>query len=428
MKPNIVILLVAGICAIPPLAYAETVPYVGLSAGPGLMHDSGIAYGGEAMSVIVYDAGLALDGAVGLKIDGLRLEAAAGYQTSGFDKQLFLTGSDGDENAEALKIHTAIRSYMVNGYADFDLGGGVVPFVMAGVGLANVDMKYTGTDNWWERSRSEDVFAWQVGAGVGFRIADNVTVDLSYRYFAASDLTIGAFYNDEELRVKEEQLVDMASSKVMLGMQYRFCSPPAHFSGGGTPYVCLSAGLGMMHDMTEVYSVGSEGVFSYDAGMAVEGAVGVKKGGFRLEAAVGYQSSDVDRVFDQFGCVDEFYLSRYHTSTAIRSYMVNGYADFDLGGGVVPFVMAGAGFANVDMKKHWVPSSEWWMDVSYSQDVFAWQVGAGVGFRVADRVMVDLSYRYFTASDIKLAVYDDWDDTLVDIASGKVMFGMRYSL
>lgn len=219
MKPNIVILLVAGICAIPPLAYAETVPYVGLSAGPGLMHDSGIAYGGEAMSVIVYDAGLALDGAVGLKIDGLRLEAAAGYQTSGFDKQLFLTGSDGDENAEALKIHTAIRSYMVNGYADFDLGGGVVPFVMAG-----------------------------------------------------------------------------------------------------------------------------------------------------------------------------------------------------------------AGFANVDMKKHWVPSSEWWMDVSYSQDVFAWQVGAGVGFRVADRVMVDLSYRYFTASDIKLAVYDDWDDTLVDIASGKVMFGMRYSL
>jgi len=150
---------------------------------------------------------LALEGAFGVRTDMFRVEAAVGYQTNDVK-------DDGDED---MSYSAAIRSYMVNGYADFDMDGGITPFVTGGVGLANVETKiHDGTiGEWEEMSLSQDVFAWQVGAGVGVKASDNITVDLLYRYFATSDVV---FAEDGD----DEWKYTVATSKLMLGMRYSF--------------------------------------------------------------------------------------------------------------------------------------------------------------------------------------------------------------
>jgi len=222
MKKIALALMVAGICAAPSMASAEMKPYVSLSAGLGLMNDSDIKEGDEVLESELYKTGVALEGAVGVKMDMFRVEAAVGYQSSDVDKYK----DDGIEEPlpEGLEVSTAIRSYMVNGYADFDMNNGITPFVMGGVGLANVDLKSHNAfyeedgwsaDGWYDSSYSQDVFAWQVGAGVGVKATDNITVDLSYRYFATSDVKFGSWDG-------EDDKFTVGTSKVLLGMRYSF--------------------------------------------------------------------------------------------------------------------------------------------------------------------------------------------------------------
>lgn len=218
MKKIAVTLMVAAICAAPSLASAAT-PYVRLSSGVGLMNDSEITGDIDGDSKFEYDGGFAVDAGVGLKMGMFRVEAATGYQSNNADKY-FIDGEEVSWNNEDGKVEgsSSIQTYMVNGYADFDTGSSVSPFVMAGLGMANVESKLTETDNegdWISWTDSNGVFAWQVGAGVGVKVAEHVTVDLSYRYLAPSDVTT-ARWNGEDIKQ------DMSSSNFLVGMRYDF--------------------------------------------------------------------------------------------------------------------------------------------------------------------------------------------------------------
>lgn len=130
------------------------------------------------------DSGLVLNGALGYNFGSARLEAAVGYQSHDL--------SDFDEEASLLTV-------MANAYYDFDTDSSVRPYIMGGVGMANADTSWDDDD--------ETVFAWQVGAGLGFEIADNTTLDLGYRYLKPSEL---------------EDSIDIESHNVMLGLRYQF--------------------------------------------------------------------------------------------------------------------------------------------------------------------------------------------------------------
>ena len=65
----------------------------------------------------------------------------------------------------------------------------------------------------------------------------------------------------------------------------------------------------------------------------------------------------------------------------------------------------------------------WGRSVLYRYDaddtVFAWQVGAGIGYALTPQLTFDLKYRYFATSD------PEFDGTEVEYASHNVYAGIR---
>ena len=55
------------------------------------------------------------------------------------------------------------------------------------------------------------MFAWKVGAGVGVKIASNVTIDLGYQYLKPEG--VSSVMNEK---------VNFSSNNILLGMRYDF--------------------------------------------------------------------------------------------------------------------------------------------------------------------------------------------------------------
>lgn len=163
---------------------AEEGPYVSGSVGIGIPGTWKEDFGGD------HDmkTGIVLDGAIGYNFGTTRAEVAVGYQQHDFN--IF------DEDVSFLTI-------MANGYYDFDMDSAARPYLMAGAGMASVDM------SWADDPRS--IFAWQVGAGLGFKVADNTTLDLGYRYFRPTDLNSPGFGE-----------VKWEGHNILAGLRYQF--------------------------------------------------------------------------------------------------------------------------------------------------------------------------------------------------------------
>jgi opacity protein-like surface antigen len=176
------------------------------------------------------------------------------------------------------------------------------------------------------------------------------------------------------------------------------CSAPAMADG---PYVSLSGGLAMPNNSSGNFlGVTVDNAVTYKDGTAVEGAIGLKGQGYRVEAALGYQSSDVDTL----------YIPNVNNSVSMTSYMANAY--FDLGGSMItPYVMLGAGAAKISVEFAGNTSDD---------TVFAYQAGAGVGLKASDNVTFDVGYRYFKPSNINAFGLSD-----VTFSSSNILAGVR---
>jgi len=179
-KTILMALLFAGLASAP--AFAGT--YFSCSAGVGLPADwEEVGYIAELKT------GLALNAAIGNDFGSTKLEAAIGYQQHDWKNE--------DEEGSLL-------TGMVNGYYDFDAGSDIAPYVMAGAGIASLDVS-------WSTENSTS-FVWQVGAGLGLKVNDNVTVDLGYRYLVPEGLECPIDHND----------VSWSSHNILAGIRYSF--------------------------------------------------------------------------------------------------------------------------------------------------------------------------------------------------------------
>ena len=172
------------------------------------------------------------------------------------------------------------------------------------------------------------------------------------------------------------------------------------------PYFSGNLGITMPTD-SDVSDGGFSAEISYDAGFAIGGALGYNFGVGRLEAELGYKTADIDEV-----SANGLGSASVNGDLSVLSLMGNGYFDFNLNPTVKPYVMAGIGMANVTLD-----SND--LDVDDSDSVFAYQVGAGVGFALNKKVTLDISYRYMGTEDAKI------DGVDVEYGSHNILAGVR---
>ena len=175
----VVLLVGATLSAVPAFA-VEGRPYASVTAGATFLADSDFEEEGDTIEA-EFDTGYNVGAALGYDFGPGRMEAEIAYRSNEFDKFTYQGVSvSGDGTASAL-------SFMVNGYLDFKNQSAVTPFVTAGLGFANVDVDDVEVAGVSVGSEDDTVFAYQLGAGLGIALNKEISLDLSYKYFATSD-------------------------------------------------------------------------------------------------------------------------------------------------------------------------------------------------------------------------------------------------
>ena len=126
------------------------------------------------------NTGMVIGGTVGTSIDsvpGLRIEADLSFRQNEVD--IFGGFVSADHDTVAL-MGNVVYDLPVN-------MGPVHPYVLAGVGFAQTSATFE--DVALLKLESSGV-AWQLGAGLNTKVADNVTAGIGYRYFNAPELEV----------------------------------------------------------------------------------------------------------------------------------------------------------------------------------------------------------------------------------------------
>jgi len=140
--------------------------------------------------------------------DGWGLGLALGREyPSGFRTEAEVVHLKTDATNALADDHKTLGGF-VNAYYDFNKEGALQPFVGAGLGVARVKVNggpYHGRDT---------DFAYQLKAGLGYRLSDKATGEVAYRYVGAPDLKLGSGVSQAK--------GDFRAQAVSVGLRYRF--------------------------------------------------------------------------------------------------------------------------------------------------------------------------------------------------------------
>ncbi|NTU68698.1 MAG: porin family protein [Chlorobiaceae bacterium] len=182
-------LLAAGTLSAPAFAAGH---YVSGNVGINWMND--VTGSGSKAEM---KTGTTFNGAVGCNYENYRMEAEAGYQDN-YIKSYAGRNYDGN---------ITVYSLMANGYYDFDAGS-VKPFLMGGVGLAQVgfnNVKESGNVD--VSSEHDTTLAYQLGAGLAIPVGRHLNVDARYRYFSTTNFTAAALGSPASTHVSSNGLL-----------------------------------------------------------------------------------------------------------------------------------------------------------------------------------------------------------------------------
>lgn len=171
-------------------AQATATTYFGGHAGLNLTVDSDITepvvfYGDTAS----FDTGFALGGFVGYDTGtGVRVEGELTYRSNDLDGFSLLPGVPFDGGIDSLSL-------MGNVFYDFNTGSAWSPYVGGGLGVAlmTADITSVGID---VIDDDDTVFAYQLGAGVGYALSPTVSITADYRFFATGNPEFADFAAD----------------------------------------------------------------------------------------------------------------------------------------------------------------------------------------------------------------------------------------
>ena len=179
------------------------------------------------------EGALAADWAQGLGLgyafgNGVRIEGALGHTYNNIDPSRRI-GPSGSAHA---------WTAMINALYDLNSGGAVNPYIGAGVGIGRVDAYASCAPRASGAAPSPDCnsaatagifddsdtgFAWNLFAGLGFKLTERLTGDLGYRYTNIPNLTFAGRVGTAARNYE----ADYDSHAVMLGLRYAFAAPAA---------------------------------------------------------------------------------------------------------------------------------------------------------------------------------------------------------
>lgn len=186
---------------------------------------------------------------------------------------------------------------------------------------------------------------------------------------------------------------------------------------------------------------------SYKTGFVVGANWGLDWGGLRTELELAYRGNNSHRTAKlktsysiKLVAYSYTYNKTPKTSTVKSqltlnafSLMANAWYDFhDLEfAGITPYAGAGIGFANVQLSGKLAQTSSGDLEKLYrrDQDVFAWQLGAGLSIPLADQFKAYVDYRYFVANDVSVRLEPGYNggDVKFNYDDHTVLVGIRYT-
>lgn len=117
------------------------------------------------------------------------------------------------------------QSLMFNAYYDFKNASKFTPYLSAGAGVTRIKNKQTlnsefPLENGFNLSDTSDTFTWSAGAGVAYKVTENVALDLAYRYVDAGEIEFNNNFFQEGVNLKST--ADLVSHDYSLGIRYTF--------------------------------------------------------------------------------------------------------------------------------------------------------------------------------------------------------------
>ncbi|MEM8988698.1 MAG: OmpA family protein [Pseudomonadota bacterium] len=167
-------------------ALAGEGPYASFGAGYNQPEDESIPVTGATLSPereVHYDSGFGVMGALGYDFgNSLRSEIELAHRDN--DVSAIQTTANGAGDI-------AVTSLLANLIWEVDVESPVTPFLGVGVGGAHVDANYlaTGATRAINVGDEDWALAYQGIVGLAWKVAENLAVDLSYRYFATDEVS-----------------------------------------------------------------------------------------------------------------------------------------------------------------------------------------------------------------------------------------------
>lgn len=152
-----------------------------------------------------YDTGYVAGIAMGYRVaDRIRLEVEGLYQGNNRNNfQASLTsGGFYDSGSGPLNGERERSAFLINGYYDFKNSTAFTPFLTGGMGGYHLHVKVNG------QGISNDLdFAWQAGAGLNYKLDDQISFDLKYRYFGGADANLTSNSTSRLYEVGDHQAI-----------------------------------------------------------------------------------------------------------------------------------------------------------------------------------------------------------------------------